>query len=432
MGGRRLPRSQALKWLLLAIGSVSVFAASACFFGSDDDDEEPTPTPAPSATNTVEPTASPSATPTPNLLATPPTDQTTARAWLEVALRQSGSTGSGPSCPPDLGKYGVLCAEGDADGDAGQPDRAYLVPLTPRVPLAPHPAAVFVQRSTTGMLEELSSAADASIIGAGVFAVADRTSDALGDITYLENVCSATGCKTAAIVMAWDGTAWRNVGPVGEPVGNVDTVTWTGSGSASRLTIHGGKLPEDAPKDAGPTRAATRTFRLSGPRYALESEAFDPPQYLYHAILDAERTFVEDKRASITEFQAAANNTSLMDWRPPGAAEKDRRPALQGFALFRIALAHAAIQSDPLELTEALDDVVNHGVDTGEPLFVNVTEEFRRGYASNGLTSGCAAVAAYINKVVPGTDTRGYISATFNYGYENPPGSAWANNICPF
>ena len=424
MGGGRLPRSKALTWYVLAAAFLLSFAAGACFFGGDDD-EGPSPT---AVAPTASPTGPPPATPTPDRLATPPADRTEAIGWLQAAL---GGTNFDPPCPESIVQRGVRCAEGDADGDR-RTDFAYLVPLKPPVTQAPYPAAVVVRRAASGLLEERGSGADVSIIGASVFAMSDRTGDGRGDVTFLENVCSATGCKTRAVVLTWDGNAWRDAGPGGEPIGNVDSVKWEGVGASSRLLIHGGKLPDDVLREAGPTRSTTRTFVFNVARYTLNTEEPDPPEYLYHAIIDADRLFDEDKRAAIEAFQAAADNDGLKDWRPPGAPEKDRRPALQGFALFRIALAHAALQGEPQELTLALDHVVNHGVDSGEMLFVNVATEFRRGYANGGLATGCAAVLDYINKRSPGTDTRGYIAALFAYGYENPPGSTWADKICPF
>jgi len=364
-------------------------------------------------------------------VATPPTDQFEARGWLQAAL---GPGNYDPPCPQSLLQYGVACAQGDADGD-GLKELAYLVPVKLPSTRLPFPATVFVRRGHSQKLDELALtvAADASPIGISVFTLADRTGDGKGDLSYLQNICTATGCRTIPVVYTWDGNSWRDAGPGEEPIGNVDLAKWEGEGAGSKLVMHGGKLPASAPAEAGPTRAATSTFAFNGTRYVLESAVADEPEYLYHAILDAEAVFQSDKRAAIEAFEKVIASTHLLDWRPPGAPAKDRRPALVGLAHFRVALAHAVLQSDEATLTRALDAVVVHGVSSEEPLFVRVTEEFRRGYAEReSVAGGCAAVNDYVNKVTPGTDTRAYIEQAFNYGYENPRGSSWMDDICPF
>ena len=51
---------------------------------------------------------------------------------------------------------------------------------------------------------------------------------------------------------------------------NVDAVRWEGTGAASELTVHGGKLPASAPTDAGPTRASTTTYTFHSSRYLVD------------------------------------------------------------------------------------------------------------------------------------------------------------------
>lgn len=420
MGGGRLPREKAL--IRSVAAAVLLLSAAlvlpACPFGGSPEDE-PTPTTAPTATET----ASPVPTPTPDRLATPPGSQFEARAWLEFALSSSNFD---PPCPDSLKQRGVGCAEGDADGD-GKKELAYLVPVKLGTTQIPHPAVVFLRRGSTGALEAFAGdvTADASILGLASFSLVDRTGDRLGDLGYLENQCAAAGCRTRVVLQHWDATAWRDVGPGDTGTANVDKVTWTGAGGDSRLSIHGGKLPHETPIDAGPSRAATTTYELSFGRYAASKSEPDAPEYLYHAIQDADQLFERDLSLALPAYRAAVESTTLKDW-PVRAGQEDRRPALRGYALFRIALGTALEGRDP---TAALDEVIR---ESKEQLFVEVAEAFRRGFQEReGITGGCEAVNLFLNKKTPDADNPAYVADRFNYGYTNPPGSTWMVKICP-
>ncbi len=425
MGGRRLPVAETVRTAaLLGLAAAFGVLAAACFFGGDDKDDESTPTPGASETTTA--TASPTPSPTPNFLATPPASQLDALSWLKKALGPNFD----PPCPDKLKQAGVACAAGDADGD-GAEEFAYLVPVNIETTQRPYPASVFIRDGATGDIKELAIdlTADASILGISFFAFEDRTGDGEDDLSYLQNLCGTTGCRTVAVIQVWDGTAWRDAGPSDAGISNIDSVEWEGAGADSRLVIHGGRLPANAPVEAGPTRASTTTYTFQTGRYLPEEIDPDPPEYLYHAFLDAERAFKSDRPGSAAAFEAIIANTELKDWKSR-PADPDRRPSLKGFALFRLALIEAASNGDPAALTTALDRVINQST---EPLFLNVTDEFRRGYnEQGGLIGGCGAVNLYLSRPVPGADTPGYVENLFDYGYANPSGRSWLTEICPF
>lgn len=401
---------------------VACLALAGCFFG-DDDDESATPTPIPSPTVGASPTPSP----TPDPLSTPPGSIDEARGWLAKAL---GPSNYDPPCPERLKQVRVACAQGDADGD-GISELAYLVPARLPGSQNPFPSVVLVRVGKTQSLEsfETDLTEDSSPIGMSFFGMVDRTGDSKADLTYLRNLCGSTGCRTQAVVQTWDGTAWRDVGPGGVGIANVDSIVWKGSGGASTFEIHGGKLPPTAPREAGPTRAATTTFEHGETRFQVASVKSDPPEYLYHAFLDAEEVFARDKRASIEAFKKLPAMDTLLDWkaRPD---QLDRRPSLKGFALFRIALALAALQQDEAAIMAALDTVI---LESREDLFVRAADEFRQGFRENGgLIGGCARVNVYLARPFAGADTKKYVEQLFDYGYANDPGSSWLVRICPF
>lgn len=419
MGRGRLPQQKAVKWIVLWLLPAIFLGASACRGGGDPKPPSLTPE---TATATVAP-ATPTATVTPDPLATLPETAAAAMDWVKKAI----ATSAAGVCPGPIAKAGGACIAASASGGSS-PDLAILLPVKSRAAVSPAPAIVFAwsasQQKLTPFSEDLT--ADAAPLGAGFFSFEDRTGDGLADISYLQNVCGATGCNSRAVVLSWDGTAWRDVGP-GDSIANVDAAAWEGAGASSELTMHGGKLPPTAPPESGPTRASKTTYTLSGGRFRVDAVVKDPPEYLYHAVEDADDAFAADPGGSRAAYEEVIASTELKDWKlKPGDA--DRRPSLVGYAMFRLAVIDAALGRDP---TAALDRVIR---DSKEPLFVYLAESFRNGFqARGGVVGGCAEANLYLRTPQgSGTDPGGYVAQLFNYGYANPPGSRWITRLCPY
>lgn len=416
MGGRGLPGATALA-LLVAV----VLFAAACKSGHSAAEPSPSPPPAtPTATSTPRPTSTPTATPTPHPLAKLPETVESAIATL-MAYR---AVHRDDPCPAELQeRWEVRCGTRDVDGD-GVDDDVYLVPLHPSLKLSPSPGVVLVIRD--GAAPEpfpRAAQADASAVGDAMFSVADRTGDAWAEITYLVNVCGANGCRSVVEVQSWDGTAWRDIGPGDGGIDNLESGRIDGAGAASVIVLRGGVL--QAP-GAGPTRPVTHTYGWNGARYAEVSAAPDPPEYLIHAIYDADALVASGRFAdAIAAYSAAIASDSLRDWKAesgkilPGAPSG--REQLRGYALFRIAVVRAAMGEDP---ALALDTVI---AESAEPLFANAAEAFRRGYREfGGVRPGCLEVTRYLTTpTVPE-----YLANVFDYGFANP--RRFPADVCPF
>jgi len=413
MGGRRLPRE---KTLGLALACTAILALASCSGGGDA--AEPSPVASPTLAVTT-PTTSPPPSPTPDPLGPPPANAVEARTGLQALL---GASRFAEPCPQHLtSDWGVICAQGDVDGD-GLPDSAWLIPVRPAAPQSPHPAVVLFRPSGSQKLEEFATdgSADASILGAAIFSLADRDGDPGAELSYLVNRCTATTCTSIVRIQAWDGTAWRDIGPGDDGVPATDRVSLEGEGPLSRIVFHGGKL--DAA--AGPTRASTRTYEFLGGRYRLTKTEYDPPEYLFHAIVDADALFAAAKfEEAIAAYRAAIGAADLRDWKN----ETDRgegRPALEGYALFRIAVATAALGQDP---TDAIDAAIREGK---EVVFSIAAQEFRKGLQEHGsVIAGCAEATTYLGTVGNGVDTPAYIARLFDYGYANQPAKTY-QDIC--
>lgn len=410
MGGRRLPHPRALV-ALIAIGSLFI---GACACGTGDTAASPTPSP---LATTPPPTATPPPTPTPDPVGPAPRDIAAARTALDRLERTIG-----PCSEQVVARWGLTCATGDIDGDLVS-DTAVLLPLSQPAPVGPYPGAVFVNLSTAPGYVALSppGAADTSILGRAIFAIADRDGTPRPEVSFLENLCTATRCASLVRVYTWDGSTWRDIGPADQGITAIDRVAVEGTGPATAIVMH--SQPTNSPV-AGPTRGGTYRYTLQSGRFALAETRLDPPQYLFHAILDADALFARGRwDEAIDAYEAAVRNPSLRDWR----AENDRgesRDALVTYALFRIAVATAASGRDA---NEAIDRVIREG---REQVFLNAAEAFRKGYQERGSAiGGCLEATRYLATTGPGIDTPGYVLRLMDHGYANPQYTY--RDICP-
>jgi hypothetical protein len=260
------------------------------------------------------------------------------------------------------------------------------------------------------------------IFAIAAFGIGDYVGDGTAQLSFIANECGARGCASRVQLLRWDGSAWRDTGPdLG--VDNLDApVQFEGSGAARTLTIHGGKLTAAG---AGPSRASTYGFAIVNGRFEFQFQKPDAPLYLFHAIQDADTLFdAGDFAAAIRAYRSAIANETLKDWRKE-SAEPDGRPALEGYALFRIAVATAAGGDDP---NGAIDETI---AESKEPLFVNGIEAFRRGFQERrAVQSGCAAATTYFTTVTAEADVPEYIRGIFYYGFANLPVKG-AKDLCP-
>lgn len=414
MGGRRLPREKALS----ALVSVALIALIGCRPEGGRVEATPSATIGVTPTATV-PTPTMVPSPTPDPLARIPASAAEARNGLQSIL---GPAGLLDTCPPHLAhSWRASCASGDVDGD-GLPDAAWLIPL--RMPAAPGaaPAVVLFRPGQSEKFEEFAGGglADASPAGEVIFGLADRDGLPGAELTYLSSNCSAAVCTSTVRVQTWDGAAWRDIGPGDDGLVALDAAAFEGAGRSSRLVVSGGKLDIAA----GPTRRTTRTYEYAAGRYRLVQTEHAPPEYLYHAVVDADALFAAGKfEQAITAYRGLIGDETLKDWKKE-SGQGEGRLALEGYARFRIAVATAAFGLDP---TEAIDAAIRDGK---EVVFSIAAQEFRKGFQEHGtVLAGCAAATRYLGTVSGTADTPAYIARLFNYGYANQPAKTY-QDIC--
>lgn len=296
-----------------------------------------------------------------------------------------------------------------------------LVPLAGPGLRSPHPAVIFAWRSSGTAADRFPAAgadADESPAGRSLFAISDRTGDTRAELVYLTKRCTASTCNALPEIQSWDGTAWRDLGPADLGIENLDRLEFTGRGDASKLILHGGRVRS---MGAGPSRTRTVTYGFDGRRYVVEDTLYEKPEYLYHAILDADALVDAAKYAqAIAAYEAAIANKDLKDWKLESKGE-DGRADLTAYALFRIAIVTAADAKSP---TAALDAVI---AGTENVLFKRAAQTFRQGFQEGGTVhAGCLSATSYLSSP-PNPQT---LVEMFDYGTVNPRKSAL--DICPF
>lgn len=408
MGSRRLPGKEALAPLLALLAAG--LAAGACRPGEAQVAASPTASTAATATATFAPP-----TPPPDPLGEPPRDAAEAATKLAPFLADTGTGCAGAATL--RAAWNATCAAGDLDGD-GRADVAVLVPL-PATGRTPNPGVVLVQRSGRASIDQFPPAgeADASIVGRGIFTVAERTGDGKADVVLLANACGGSACASRVYVEAWDGTAWRDLGP-GEAVDSLDGIVFEGTGPKGKLVMHGGIINAAG---AGPQRGEARVYEFNGARWVLIAILPDAPAYLFHAVEDADGLFDRGKfEEAAAAYKAAIESKELKDWRTETGAAAGRDD-LVAYALLRIAVATAARGQDP---AKTIDAIIR---DVRQELFVNAAMAFRKGMQDGGgVHGGCLEVAQYLG--TPGIPE--IIHAMFDYGFANYPAKGY-RDICP-
>jgi hypothetical protein len=341
---RRPPRWRAFAILI----AVLALLASAC--GDDSDvvivaiTRTPEVATTPTGPSTPETPTSSTATPTsgPTVILPSAPDNVFAGANLLVPYLAGGS-GDVDRCLPELIdgwglalSDGIQCVLADMDGDGGK-ELALLISLE-REQDPPGDVWIFDDASNGQRLIGSARSFSGTVLsGVHIVTGDDLTGDGLSDIVVSTESCSAVVCSTDFLILSAHRGGFEDLGPrdialEGSEPPTVEDVT--GDGTLD-LVIRGGL---GASAGAGPPRTLERRIYWSGLKFFVVDET-EAPQYLIHAIEDADMLFAGTDYASASErYEGVASNSSLADWRvqngqTPGRAE------LAPYSIFRAGLS---------------------------------------------------------------------------------------------
>ncbi len=337
--------------LVVLAASIAVVVAGACGDGGDVRIVALTKTPTPEPTvasdggpaSPLPPTAvTPSATPMPSG-AVPARPEDLLKGGVPVSSYLAGGSADIAGCLPGLVAawelapvLGERCVFADIDGD-GSAEYAFAVNAATE---GANPGDVWFFQGADEQFRLFSSArllANAVLEDVVIEAVADLTGDRFPDLVISARVCSTTACGGRLLIASSHTGDFGNLAPAQLDPAELDSVRVEDvTGDGLQDVILGYEYAPDP--DAGPRRDVETVLNWAGLKF-FDSDHPDPPRYLFHAIVDADETFeAGNYEAARAQYEAAVEDTSLVDWRVE-AGEGSGRRELVPYALVRAGLA---------------------------------------------------------------------------------------------
>ncbi len=261
-----------------------------------------------------------------------------------VAAYLAGGQADSAGCLPELVKAwglgvtdGARCATGDIDGDGRD---EYVFVLTVPAIEPPYAGEVWFFQSDDEDYRLFASArqlVNEVISGVQIVSAGDLTGDASPDVVVSWQSCDASRCVTDLLIASAHRGTLEDLAPDDATVEALESITVedaTGDGRLDLVLRAGGVTSPGA----GPPRRFTRTLSWGGLRFFVV-DVSDPPDYVFHALVDADAAFAAANYAGARQLYVdAARDRTLEDWKlqtgsPPGREE------LVPYALLRAGLA---------------------------------------------------------------------------------------------
>lgn len=405
---RRAPLLTAVGLVLLAI------AAAAC-----GDDEAVrivalTRTPGPTSTTPlvdVEEPAEPSPTPTATA-ELPARPERPLAGGVAVAGYLAGGGADLAGCLPALVEEwgleridGTRCLQADIDGDQ-RDEFIFLITL---------PSGAGDVWFFEGADEQYRLGSSARVLAndlletVRIIAAEDLTGDGQVDPVITAQRCEASTCLTRFLIASAHRGVLEDLSPDDLLVPGVESaaVTDRTDDGLPDLVVRGGTVSSAG---AGPQRAAARVISWGGLRF-FDREQPDPPVFLFHAIVDADRLYAaSDYSAARGAYLRAAADSALRDWKaeagqPPGRAE------LASYAVLRAAVA--ALKDG--DSAGGLALLRTAAADAGRTLHARAAATYEVAIGGGSAPpEACAAAEAVLD------GARAEFARIWDYGFANP------------
>lgn len=258
------------------------------------------------------------------------------------------------------------------------------------------------------------AASDRVITDPALLEVDDLNGDGHTELAFASTGCGAHTCTTTVYIVASGLGTYEDLadGGIGMTFVEVRFTDWDGD-SIPELEMHGGMIGSVG---AGPQRARTEVYRWDGRTYTLAETIYDPSNYLYFKVLDANQALLQGDYARAADwYQQAIENPNLEVWM--GEYE---RANLTAFSRYRLSLAYLLL-GDVGAAQTAKDELL---AEQPHHIYAHVVTVLWDAYFRHGdLRSACAEVAAFASEH---PETANVLA---DYGYGNPgftPGE-----VCP-
>lgn len=249
-----------------------------------------------------------------------------------------------------------------------------------------------------------------------IVAAEDVTGDGNGNVVYTSTFCGAHTCTSEVHVL---GDGYADLTPEeGIFMETADVMLEDQNGDGvPEIVLYGGTIGSVG---AGPQRTRTEVHSWNGSTYELTETVYDPSDFLYFAIIDADVLFdAADYSNATAAYLAAIDDPDLIE---SGHFEKENeRTELSAYALFRAGLAQLSAGDEAAGLASLQQSVDDYP----DALNAGLADAFLPAYnTTSDIHSGCLAVRDYVDANLDD------LQIFWDFGYSNPAFDA--ESVCPY
>ncbi len=258
------------------------------------------------------------------------------------------------------------------------------------------------------------ASSDTIIVDPSLLNVDDVNRDGHTELIFTTNSCGAHTCTTTLYIVASGGGTYDHLVDGGIDMTFAEVSFSDRDGDAiPELLMYGGMIGSVG---AGPQRARTEVYKWDGRTYVLAETIYDPSNYMYFTVLDANRALLEGDHARAAElYQQAINNPNLESW-----MGEDERVDLTAYSRYRLSLAYL-LEGD-VEAAKAVQDEMRK--EQPDHIYAQVVRVLWEAYLTTGdLGSACQQVAVFAAEHPETADVLA------DYGYANP--TFTPADVCP-
>ncbi len=258
------------------------------------------------------------------------------------------------------------------------------------------------------------AASDRVVSDPALLEVDDLNGDGHTELAFSSTSCGAHTCTTTVYIVGSGLGAYDDLvnGGIEMTFAEVSFTDWDGD-SVSELVMYGGIIGSVG---AGPQRPRTEVYRWDGRTYALVETIYDPSNYLYFKVLDANQALLKgDYGTAAKLYQQAIENPNLEAW----MGEYERED-LTAFSRYRLSLTYLVI-GDADAAKAVRDEMLKEQPDH---IYAEVVTALWDAYLRDGdLRSACDEVRGFASEHPATADVLA------NYGYANP--TFTTEEVCP-
>ncbi len=255
---------------------------------------------------------------------------------------------------------------------------------------------------------------DWAILDPSLLEVDDLNDDGHTELAFTSTSCGAHTCFTTVYILASGTGTYDDLtdGGIEMSYADIQLSDWDADGMLD-LVMHGGMIGSVG---AGPQRSRTEVYRWDGAAYTIAEKTYDPSNYLYFKVLDANEALLDGSyQRAAALYEEAIRNPDLDVW-----MEESEREELTAFARYRLCLTYLlAGQTADADLVR--DELLR---EQPEDIYAQVVTVLWDAYlAGADLRTACEAVTSF---AAAHPETSGMLA---DYGYANP--TFTSEEVCP-